>query len=135
MFEYKSKYNKKASSVYGEPTLCIIRELIKNTGIDSDSNILIPNCNDGLYVIPFAKRGYNITCYEENETLLYGGETDNFFSLGLVNRLRGANLQERVIINNYNFYSSDKNNDKYDLVLAIRTLQLKENDKYDIIQL
>lgn len=133
MFEYKSKYNQKASSVYGVPTLCIIRELIKNTGIGCGSSILIPNCNDGLYVIPFAKRGYTITCYEENKSLLYGGEIDNFFSLGLVNRLRGANLQEKVNINNYNFYSLNKDNDKYDLVLAIRTLQLKENDKYDII--
>lgn len=65
MFKYKSKYNQKASSVYGVPTLSIIRELIKNTGIDSNSNILIPNCNDGLYVIPFTRMGYNITCYND----------------------------------------------------------------------
>lgn len=131
MLEYKSKYFTKSLSVFGEPKLSIINKIKQYTNIDENSRILIPNCQDGIYVLPFAKISNNIVCYESNKNLLNGGVIDNFGSLGLVKRLKGANLDKNVKIKKYNFYD-EKKIAKYDLVVAIRTIQLRENDKYSI---
>ena len=131
MLEYKSKYFTKSLSVFGEPKLSIINKIKQYTNFDENSRILIPNCQDGIYVLPFAKISNNIVCYESNNNLLNGGVIDNFGSLGLVKRLKGANLDKNVKIKKYNFYD-EKKIAKYDLVVAIRTIQLRENDKYSI---
>lgn len=131
MLEYKSKYFTKALSVYGEPNLTILKKIKEYTHLDRNSSILIPNCQDGIYVLPFAKISKNIVCYEENEILLNGGIIDNFSSLGLYNRLKGSKLDDNVKIHNYNFYE-EKNHEQYDFVLAVRTIQLEENNKYTI---
>lgn len=131
MLEYKSKYFTKSLSVFGEPKISTIKQLQKFIELDKNSKILIPNCQDGIYVLPFAKISNNIVCYEENEILLNGGIIDDFYSLGLTNRLKGANLRKNVKIKKCNYYDVNNSN-KYDLVVAIRTLQLKENDKYNI---
>ena len=131
MLEYKSKYFTKSLSVFGEPKISTIKQLQKFIELDKNSKILIPNCQDGIYVLPFAKISNNIVCYEENKILLNGGIIDDFYSLGLTNRLKGANLRKNIKIKKCNYYDVNNSN-KYDLVVAIRTLQLKENDKYNI---
>ena len=132
--EYKSKYKTKSLSVYGECHYDLVNSVINHTNINGnkeDINILIPNCQDGIYVIPFAKKGFNVTCYEDNKILLNGGIIDDFSSMGLKSRIEYAGLKENIKLFDYNFYCEGKIN-KYDLVIAIKTLQLKENNKYSI---
>ena len=131
MLLYESRYKTKGKSIYGEPQLNIIRRLQKTININEDTSILIPNCQDGIYVLPLAKTKAKITCYEENKKLIYGGIIDNFSTVGLINRLNSSNIKKRVHIINSNYYET-QNNTKYDLVLAIRTIQLQENDKYTL---
>lgn len=115
MYNYKSRYKIKGLSVYGEPNF----------------SILIVNAKDGIYTLPFAKKSKYITCYEENKDLLYGGIIDNYYSVGLVNRLKCNKLDSNVIIHNSNYYE-EEHQEKYDLVLSIRTIQDKVNDIYKI---
>ena len=132
--EYKSKYKTKSLSVYGECHYDIVNSIIKHTNLNDKKeniNILIPNCQDGIYAIPFAKKGFNVTCYEENSILLNGGIIDDFSSMGLKSRIKYAGLKEKIKLFDYNFYDEEKIN-KYDLVVAIKTLQLKENNKYGL---
>ncbi len=129
MAEYKSKYAKKGLSIYGEPNIVVLNKIIEHSSIKPGDKILIPNCQDGIDVLPLVKRKYNITCYEENSILINGGCIDNFYTIGLNKRIEGIN--KKVNLFNENFYKHNVN-EKYNLVLAIRTLQLKENNKYSI---
>ncbi len=131
MLKYKNKYATKAISVFGEPQLSIIKRLSQYVEIKEDTSILIPNCQDGIYVLPLSKKSNNITCYEESTKLLDGGVIDQFLTLGLIKRLKGAKLAEHVKVKKYNFFH-EKQSYRYDLVLAIRTIQLKENNKWSI---
>lgn len=131
MIEYKSKYSEKSASIYGKPNYIILNRILSHVNILENSKILIPNCQDGIYVLPLVKRGFNITCYEENNKLLNGGNIDDFYTTGLKKRLNSVNKSAEI--KNYNFYSC-KNNTKYNLVVAIRTLQLKENDSYSLYE-
>lgn len=130
MLEYKSKYKKKSLSIFGEPQISIFNNFIKNGYINKNSKILIPNCLDGLYVLYLTTHGYkSITCYEESKILLYGGVYDNFYTTGLLNRL--DQIHKKVNLKRINYYSAQETN-KYDLVFAEGTLQLKENDNYSL---
>lgn len=131
MYNYKSSYKIKGLNVYGEPNFSILHKLDKFININKDTSILIVNAKDGIYTLPFAKKSKYITCYEENEDLLYGGIIDNFYSVGLVNRLKCNKLDSNVIIHNSNYYE-EEHQEKYDLVLSIRTIQDKVNDIYKI---
>ena len=133
MIEYKSKYFTKAKSVYGEANYSLINKLNKVIGINEKFNVLVPNCNDGLYIIPLLKFTKNIDCYEENKVLINGGNIDDFISLGLRARLEGKAKNNNVKIFKSNYYNS-LSSKKYNLILAIRTIQLKENDLYTISQ-
>lgn len=95
----------KGLSVYGEPNFSILHKLDKFININKDN--------------------------EENEDLLYGGIIDNFYSVGLVNRLKCNKLDSNVIIHNSNYYE-EEHQEKYNLVLSIRTIQDKVNDIYKI---
>lgn len=132
MINYKSKYFTKARSVFGEANYNLVNKLNKVINITDDFQILVPNCNDGLYVIPLLMFTKNMDCYEENNVLIDGGVVDNFVSLGLKKRLK-YKANSNVNIYNKNFYSI-KNNKKYDLVFAVRTIQLKENNNYTFFQ-
>lgn len=131
MYNYKSRYKMKGLSVYGEPNFSILHKLDKFININKDTSILIVNAKDGIYTLPFAKKSKYITCYEENKDLLYGGIIDNFYSVGLENRLKCNKLDSNVIIHNLNYYE-EEHQEKYDLVLSIRTIQDKVNDIYKI---
>lgn len=131
MYNYKSRYKMKGLSVYGEPNFSILHKLDKLININKDTSILIVNAEDGIYTLPFAKKSKYIICYEENKDLLYGGIIDNFYSVGLVNRLKCNKLDSNVIIHNSNYYE-EEHQEKYDLVLSIRTIQDKVNDIYKI---
>lgn len=72
MLNYSCKYKTKASSIYGEPNFTVINNLIKVTNLKFSSSILIPNAQDGIYVLPFARRFEHIDCYEDNIKLLDG---------------------------------------------------------------
>lgn len=132
MLEYKSKYFTKARSVFGEANYSLVQKLNNVINITNSFHILIPNCNDGIDIIPFLLFTKNIDCYEESKILINGGMIDNFVSLGLKNRLKYKS-NNSVSIYNKNFYSV-KNNKKYDLVFVVRTIQLKENNNYTIFQ-
>lgn len=98
MYNYKSRYKRKGLSVYGEPNFSILRKLDKFININKDTSILIVNAKDGIYTLPFAKKSKYITCYEENEDLLYGEIIDNFYSVGLVNRLKCNKLANHILL-------------------------------------
>lgn len=55
MLEYYSKCFTKSLSLFGELKLTIINKIKQYTYIDENNKILIPNCQDGIYVLPFAK--------------------------------------------------------------------------------
>ena len=80
MAEYRSKYAKKGLSIYGEPNIVVLNKIIEHSSIKPGDKIPIPNCQDGIDVLPLVKRKYNITCYEENNTLINGGFIDNFYT-------------------------------------------------------
>ncbi len=98
----------KGLSVYGEPNFSILHKLDKFININKDTSILIVNAKDGIYTLPFAKKSKYITCYEENKDLLYDGIIDNFYSVGLVNRLKCNKLDSNVIIHNSNYYEDNE---------------------------
>lgn len=133
MLNFSCKYKTKASSIYGEPNFTIINRLIKITNLKFSSSILIPNAQDGIYVLPFARRFEYIDCYEDNIKLLEGGIVDNFESLGIRTRIKYSGVNNRVRLITKNYYSS-VNDTKYDLVFAVRTLQLKENNNFSIAE-
>lgn len=133
MLNFSCKYKTKASSIYGEPNFTIINRLIKITNLKFSSSILIPNAQDGIYVLPFARRFEYIDCYEDNIKLLEGGIVDNFEPLGIRTRIKYSGVNNRVRLITKNYYSS-VNDTKYDLVFAVRTLQLKENNNFSIAE-
>lgn len=131
MLKYSCKYKTKASSIYGEPNFAVINNLIKVTNLKYSSSILIPNAQDGIYVLPFARRFEHIDCYEDNIKLLDGGIIDNFECLGIRTRIKYSGVNNRIKLITKNYYSSP-NNTKYDLVFAVRTLQLEENNSFSV---
>ena len=125
MYKYESKYRFKGASVYGEPYLKIIDKICDDN--KKGFNILIPNCLDGIEVIPFLKRGALVDCYEENKELIDGGVIDKFKSVGLKNRIKGIDRSNECNIYPYNFYSSNISK-QYDVVFVSRTLHYKSNN-------
>lgn len=131
MYNYKSRYKMKGLSVYGEPNFSILHKLDKFININKDTSILIVNAKDGIYTLPFAKKSKYIICYEENKDLLYGGIIDNFYSVGLVNRLKCNKLDSNVIIHNSNYYEEEQQ-EKYNFVYVSLSLNLEKNKHISI---
>lgn len=130
MLKYESRYRLKGASVYGEPYLKIIDRICNDNR--ENFSILIPNCLDGIDVIPFLKRGAIVDCYEENRCLLSGGTIDNFKSVGLKNRIRGINRLDKCNVFEDNFYLIHTTK-KYDVVFVSSTLHFKTNDRTSLV--
>ncbi len=84
-------------------------------------------CLDGLYTIPFLKKGYYVYAYELNPIYLYGGHVDypvlgqrksiivqTRTIYGAQDRINLEKLQNRVTLLNQNFF--EKNAIQYDIV-------------------
>ncbi|MBE6153862.1 MAG: hypothetical protein E7166_06540 [Firmicutes bacterium] len=125
MYKYESRYRYKGASVYGEPYIKIINKICEDN--KKGFSILIPNCLDGIDVLPFLMRGAKVDCFEETKELIDGGVINKFKSVGLKNRIKGINCADKCNIFLSNFYSS-KINKKYDVVFVSRTLHYKSNN-------
>ena len=131
MLEYKSKYFTKSLSVFGEPKISTIKQLQKFIELDKNSKILIPNCQDGIYVLPFAKISNNIVCYEENKILLNGGVYNNLKTAGLKKRISDYLISDNVLIKQFNYYET-KEIKKFDFLYVDSSLSLKKNNKISL---
>ena len=115
-------------SVYGAPYQRF-RYLIKylnNYYNDEKFKILIPNDKDGQHVLDSVRRGYEVDTYETNKIFVNGGTIDNFYLVGLKEKLRYFNMNEKVNIYEKNFYEQ-RVEKKYNFVYCYKSLHLFDN--------
>lgn len=98
---------------------------------DRQINTLVIDALDGIHVLPFARRGINVDCYETNNILINGGIIDGFKITGLLNKNKYFNLNDFVNIHNKNFYKNAVES-KYDFVYVYRSLHLDRNKEVPI---
>lgn len=89
-------------------------------------SVLVVDCLDGLHVLPFARKGHYVDCYETNNILINGGKIDDFNIIGLNKRIHEISNIDLVKINESNFYEN-KIDKKYDFVYVYRSLHLARN--------
>ncbi len=114
-------------SVFGEAQrtcYCYIEYLKRYYG--KDFNTLVVDALDGIHVLPFARKGINVDCYEENKIFTNGGVIDGYNVIGLLEKIKTFNLGRYINLNEENFYKSN-NNKKYDFVYVYRSLHLDRN--------
>lgn len=110
-------------SVYGEAkrlTYEYVNSLPKN------SKVLIVDCFDRQYTFPYLRKGFNVTCYETDELLLNGGNTDEYKVIGFKNRVSVLGFGKQIKIIEKNFYE-EKVTEKYDFIFVHDSLHLKRN--------
>ena len=93
-------------------------------------SVLVLDALDGLCVIPFAKSGNSVDCYETEKVYIDGGEINGFKILyGLKDKLEYYELSNNTNIINNNFFN-EKNNKQYDFVYVNKCINY---DKYNDI--
>ena len=98
---------------------------------DRNIDILIVDANDGKNVLPFAKCGFNIVCYEENKILLNGGVYNNLKTAGLKKRISDYLISDNVLIKQFNYYET-KEIKKFDFLYVDSSLSLEKNNKISL---
>ncbi|MBR1385490.1 MAG: hypothetical protein IJ568_01525 [Bacilli bacterium] len=126
-----NRINKKVS-VFGEPNQQVYDyiNLLKKEKI-TNSQVLIVDANDGKNVIPFAKYKCNVTCYEDDKILLYGGKYNNHETSGLIKRIMDYNISQFVMVETKNYYLT-KDIKKYDFLYIEQSLNLKKNENISL---
>ena len=90
--------NKKGNkSVYckAPKTLYIYEEKLRKE-FEGNFTILIPNCMDGYSVLPLLRKNHYVDCYEMNNILIDGGYINNFYTRGLLAKVRDEELNNRM---------------------------------------
>lgn len=125
--------NKKGNkSIYNDTpkTLLIYEEKLRNE-FNGPFSVLIPNCMDGFSVLPLVRRNHIVDCYETNDIFLNGGNYDEFYTRGLLNKIKDENLQDKTNLIKKNFYEN-RIEKQYNFVYSYRSLHLSENSHIDM---
>lgn len=119
-------------SIYSDTpkTLLTYEEKLRNE-FNGSFCVLIPNCMDGYSVLPLLRRNHYVDAYEINEILINGGNYDNFYTRGLLNKVNEENLQDKFCLFQKNFYEN-KIVKQYNFVYSYRSLHLKENSNIEM---
>lgn len=100
-------------------------------------NILIIGCSDGTYVIPSAKRGFQVTAFDIDKEAIYGGndlEIDNKIIkyLGLKKRIElEGDAGDKIEYQLCDFMNYNKNK-KFSLVFTSGSIHYAYNSKYSV---
>lgn len=122
--------NKKGNkSVYctAPKTLYVYEEKLRKE-FNGDFTILIPNCMDGYSVLPLLRKNHYVDCYEMNNILIDGGYINNFYTRGLLAKVRDEELNDRMNLYKKNFYDN-RISKQYNFVYSYRSLHLQENSE------
>ena len=130
----------KASSfgTVGTTFYTLLKYIKKNYG--ENLEICDVGCLDGIYTIPFLKKGYKVYAFEMNMIYLYGGHVqlpiineNNEIILqrrtiyGAEDRINIEQLHDKVKLCSENFFECNKKS--YDVVYSKRVLHRKEYSK------
>lgn len=121
-----NSYRLKTASIWGYPPRRFFRFLnrIEREGLPKTLAVL--GCGDGRYVVPAAKRGFEVLAIERDEAALF--DTD-----GLVNRLKQEGVTELVTVENQDFFMYHPRQ-VYSGVFTSGSIHYIENSKYSLAQ-
>jgi len=119
------------SSAWGKPPTRLYR-LLGRVQARGGTKVAIIGCSDGRFVLPFARRGLEVTAIDVDPVALWGG-TKNFpdgprHVLGLANRLRRENLEGYVDIRQMDLAHLG-DDPTHDLVFTSGSLHYSRNHK------
>jgi 2-polyprenyl-3-methyl-5-hydroxy-6-metoxy-1,4-benzoquinol methylase len=128
------------SSIWTEPTRRFFRFLnnIEHSGLPKKLAVL--GCSDGTYVIPAARRGFDVLAIDTDRTALYGGTVPlhekNSTTVGLINRLAIEQLEEKVMVvcEDFVLYNEDEQG-KFSGVFTSGSIHYQENSQYPLDQI
>jgi len=120
----------KTESIWGKPNRSFYNflRLIKNTELPKTFCVL--GCSDGKFVLPAARKGFEVLAIDIDKISLYGGNINLFGesvqNIGMERRLEIEGLKERVKIVNGSFLEYDPK-DGYSGVFTSGSIHYAEN--------
>lgn len=111
---------------YQQYTKHIIKYVDNHFNNNKNIKILIPNALDGLHILCTARRGFKLDCYEQQEEFINGGVIDDFNIVGLKEKLKYFNYNDKVNLYEKNFFEQ-KVEKEYDFLFCYKSLHLNCN--------
>ncbi len=125
----------KTKSIWGKPTKNFFNFLNKIKKTKLPKTICILGCADGRYVIPAAKKGFDVLAIDNDVISIYGGNCTVDGKIinicGLKKRVIDENLEEKITIIKDDFIKYNSKT-KYSGVFTSGSIHYENNFKYSL---
>jgi len=131
----RDSYQLKTSSIWGYPPRRFFRflKIIQVEGLPK--TLIILGCSDGRYVIPAAKRGFEVLAVDIDQTALMGGTATiagkSMKMEGLVSRVEQEGVADLVTVVEGDFFTYHPRK-TYSGLFTSGSIHYRENSKYSL---
>lgn len=136
--EKRANYRVSTPSIWSVAGPRFFRFLKRIEDRNLPKTLAVLGCSDGNYVLPAAKRGFDVLAIDIDSAALYGGTItlygEEYEVMGLTNRLRAEGLARRVTVVDEDYVSYSPRN-KFSGVFTSGSIHYQDNSRYSLSEM